>query len=142
MTELAANPLLDTTAPPRFADVVPEHVIPAIRTLLAELTDELERVEAAAAPSWDAVVEPITRITERLSFAWGIVGHLMGVRNSDALREAHETVQPEVVAFYIRLGQSRPLYRALKALETSSAWAALDGAQQRIVARAGARRAS
>jgi oligopeptidase A len=129
----ASNPLLDTTAPPRFADIGPEHVVPGIRALLADLDGELERAEAAAAPSWDAVAEPITRLTERLAFAWGTVGHLMGVRNSDALREAHQTVQPEVVAFYIRLGQSKPLYRALKALETGPDWPALDGAQQRIV---------
>ena len=133
VTDTATNPLLDPTAPPRFMDITPEHVVPGIRTLLAELAAELDRVEAAAAPSWDAAVEPITRITERLSLAWGTVGHLMGVRNSDALREAHQTVQPEVVAFYIRLGQSKALYHALKGLETGAGWAALDGAQQRIV---------
>src|SRR5262245_8887203 len=104
-----------------------------MRALLADLGAELDRLEASAAPAWDAVVEPITRMTDRLALAWGTVGHLMGVRNSDALRTAHETVQPEVVAFSIRLGQSKPIYRALKEIEAGDAWAALDGTQRRIV---------
>ena len=133
VTDTAANPLLETTAPPRFTGITPEHVVPGIRTLLTELNAQLELAEEAAAPSWATTVEPITRINERLSLAWGTVGHLMGVHNSDALRAAHQTVQPEVVAFYIRLGQSKPLYKALKALETAPEWATLDGGQQRIV---------
>ena len=128
------NPLLHPTTPPRFDLITPEHVVPAVRALLADLGADLDRLEASAAPTWDAVVEPITSMTDRLSLVWGTVGHLMGVRNSDALRTAQETVQPEVVAFSIRLGQSTPIYRALKGLESGEAWAALDDTQRRIVA--------
>src|SRR5262245_9360964 len=127
------NPLLIPTAPPPFDAITPEHVVPGMRTLLAELGTELDRLEASAAPGWDAVVEPITRITDRLALAWGTVGHLMAVRNSDALREAHATVQPEVVAFYIRLGQSKPLYQSLKAIQTGEGWTGLAPTQRRIV---------
>jgi len=127
------NPLLHPTAPPRFDLITPEHVVPAVRALLADLGADLDRLEASVAPTWDAVVEPITSMTDRLSLVWGTVGHLMGVRNSDALRAAQETVQPEVVAFSIRLGQSTPIYRALKGLESGDAWAALDDTQRRIV---------
>jgi oligopeptidase A len=130
----AENPLLHPTTPPRFDLITPEHVVPAVRALLADLGADLDRLEASAAPTWDAVVEPITSMTDRLSLVWGTVGHLMGVRNSDALRTAQETVQPEVVAFSIRLGQSTPIYRALKGLESGEAWAALDDTQRRIVA--------
>ncbi len=133
MTDIEPNPILDPEAPPHFEDIRPEHVVPALRALLHHVRLDLERLEAGAAPSWDAVVEPITRITDRLGLAWGTVGHLMAVRNSDALREAHATMQPEVVAFFIRLGQSKPIYRALKELQTADAWATLDGAQRRIV---------
>ena len=133
MKDTSENPLLERTAPPPFARVTADVVVPGMRTLLAELGGELDRLEAAAAPSWDAVVEPLTRITDALSLAWGTVGHLMGVRNSDALRRAHEAVQPEVVAFFIRMGQSKPIYRALKAMRAGEAWTSLDAAQQRIV---------
>jgi oligopeptidase A len=55
------------------------------------------------------------------------------VRNSDALRAAYEAVQPDVVAFGLRQGQSRPIYEAVVALREGEAFARLDPAQQRIV---------
>jgi len=127
------NPLLVEGALPRFDLVRPEHVVPGIRTLLGELDGELVRIEQHAGPDWERVVAPLERLNDRLSLAWGTVGHLMGVKNSDALRTAHETVQPEVVTFSLRVGQSQPIYRALKELRDGPGWASLDAAQQRIV---------
>ena len=128
-----ANPLLDGSAPPSFERIAPDVVVPGMRALLADLGATLDRLEADAAPNWETVVDPLTRITDTLSLAWGTVGHLMGVRNSDDLRRAHEEVQPEVVAFFIRMGQSKPIYHALKAVRAGEAWTSLDAAQQRIV---------
>lgn len=127
------NPLLDTSGPPRFAEILPEHVVPGMRALLAELGQALDALEASAEPTWDGVIEPLERIGDRLARVWGTVGHLLAVRNSPALREAHEAVQPEVVAFSLRLGQSRPVYRALEALRASGEWPHLDAARRRIV---------
>ena len=125
------NPLLDPPDLPRFDLIRPEHVVPAIQSLLAALDADLTALEAAASPEWNAVVVPLERMTDRLGRTWGAVGHLMGVRNSEALREAHRTVQPEVVAFSMRLGQSRPLYHAFKALRDEAR--GLDATQRRIV---------
>jgi oligopeptidase A len=129
-----ANPLLIQGGLPRFDLITPAHVVPGIRTLLAELEGEFAVIEQQAAPWWAGVVEPLARLNDRVSLAWGTVGHLMGVRNGDALREAYETIQPEVVTFSLRVGQSRPVYRALKELREGPSWAQLDGTQQRIVA--------
>jgi oligopeptidase A len=57
----------------------------------------------------------------------------MGVKNSPELREAHETVQPQVVQFVNKLGQSQPIYNAFKELRNSETWATLESAQQRII---------
>jgi oligopeptidase A len=127
------NPLLDRSGLPRFDLITPEHVVPGIRELLGELAAELTRIEEVATPTWAGVVEPIERLGDRLSVAWGTVGHLMGVKNSDALRTAQETVQPEVIVFSMRLGQSKPIYQALKTLRDGTEWASLDATQQRIV---------
>ena len=58
-----------------------------------------------------------------LGTRWGVVGHLLGVRNSTELRAAHEAVQPEVVVFALRLAQSKPVFDALAELEKSAAFA-------------------
>ena len=129
----AGNPLLDDRGLPRFADIRAEHVEPGVRALLGELERELDALERNVAPTWAGVVEPLERISDRLGTRWGIVGHLLGVKDDPALRAAHEAVQPDVVRFGIRLSQSRPLYEALVALQRGPASAALEPAQRRIV---------
>ncbi len=128
------NPLLDRSTLPRFDQITAEHVVPGIQALLAELLDELTRIESSAVPTWAALVEPLEELGDRMSVAWGMVGHLLGVRNSEALRSAHDAVQGDVVAFWMRVGQSKPIYHALEALRDGSDWAALDPTQRRIVA--------
>jgi oligopeptidase A len=127
------NPLLLGSGLPPFEAIKPDHVVPAITQLLAELDEELARLEVNVQPTWSGLVEPLDRLVERLTWSWGIVGHLMGVKNSPELREAHETVQPLVVQFFNKLNQSQPLYKAFKVLRASDAWASLESAQQRIV---------
>ncbi|OKH16388.1 peptidase M3 [Fischerella major NIES-592] len=130
------NPLLKGAGLPDFANIKPEHVVPAFNQLLAELEQELTKLEADVQPSWSGLVEPLEKITERLNWSWGVVNHLMGVKNSPQLREAFETVQPQVVQFSNKLSQSQPIYNAFKALGASKAWDSFDSAQRRIVAAA------
>lgn len=127
------NPLLRPALLPRFDRIRPEHVVPAMQQLLPDLEAELQQLEAQLQPTWQGLVEPLERLTDRLSVTWGVVGHLMGVQNSDALRQAYQTVQPDVVQFSMRLGQSPAIYQGLKALQASPAWSAYDPAQRRIV---------
>ena len=124
------NPLLHHHGLPRFDAVGPEHVEPGMTRLLAELETELSELEAQVQPSWPGLVEPLERLQDRLNLAWGTVNHLLGVRNSPALRAAHEAVQPAVVAFGIRLAQSRPLYEAFVRLREQGG---LSPAQRRLV---------
>jgi oligopeptidase A len=128
-----ANPLLRPTPLPRFDEIRPEHVEPAMSALLAELTCELERLEAGVKPTWEALVEPLERIGDRMELVWGPVGHLMAVKNSPELRKAYEAVQPSIIAFFTRMGQSRPIYDALCALRDSPQWKTLDPARHRVV---------
>lgn len=37
--------------------------------------------------------------------AWGVVNHLLGVKNSEDLRQAHQTVQPQVVEMMTAVGE-------------------------------------
>lgn len=130
---ISENSLLKGSGLPPFANITPELVVPAFKVLLAELDQELSTLEANVKPTWSSLVEPRDRLTERLNWSWGVVNHLMGVKNSPELREAYETVQPQVVQFFNKLGQSQPIYNAFKALQASERWKTLDSAQQRIV---------
>ncbi|MEQ9553112.1 MAG: M3 family metallopeptidase [Coleofasciculus sp. G3-WIS-01] len=127
------NPLLRGKGLPPFDQIEPKHVVPAITQLIAELQQELAALEEKVTPTWDGLVEPLEALTERLRWSWGIVGHLMGVKNSPELREAYETVQPKVVQFINTLNQSQPLYKAFKTLRDGDEWRSLEPAQKRIV---------
>ena len=130
---MGANPLHAAGALPRFDEIETSHVVPGIRALLETLEGELAALESDLEPTWSGLVERLEAMSDRLGYAWGLVGHLMGVKNSDALREAHAEVQGEVIAFGLRLAQSRPIYEGLEALAASAGFAGLEPAQQRIV---------
>ena len=132
-TTAETNPLLQSSVFPRFDLIRPEHVVPAMQQLLTELEAALQQLEAQAQPTWEGLVEPLERLTDCLNVTWGTVGHLMGVKNSEELRQAHQAVQPDVVQFSMRLGQSPAIYQGLKALKASPTWLSCDPAQQRIV---------
>jgi oligopeptidase A len=136
-----SNPLLLAGELPRFEEIQAEHVEPAMRRVLEDQATALEALEQTLAsateagrePEWASLVDPLEHIGDALTSVWGVVGHLMGVKNSDALRSVFEAVQPEVVAFGLRLAQSRTIYDGLQALRDSQAWGRLEQAQQRIL---------
>lgn len=128
------NPLLDFSGLPRFDDVQPDHVAPAIRQLLGEYRDLIQVLEKPESPStWDGYMQPMIDTGERLSRAWGIVGHLHSVNDVPAWREAYNGMLPEVSAFYAELGQNLALFAKVKALAASAEYAALSPARRRII---------
>jgi oligopeptidase A len=127
------NPLLIGKGLPPFDQIKPEQVVPAMTEVLQELEAKLTDVEANLAPTWEGLVLPLTEIEERLGWTWGIVGHLMGVKNSPELRQAYEEIQPEVVKFINRFSQSQALYKGFKQIRDSETWDTLEPAQKRIV---------
>jgi oligopeptidase A len=131
--DVRQNPLLKHGRLPRFDDVGPDHVVPGIRALIEELEVDLQAIEADIEPTWSGLIEPLEAMSERFGFAWGLVGHLMGVKNGDALRKAFSEVQGEVIAFGLRQAQSRVIYDGLVALQSSREFAQLAPAQKRIV---------
>ncbi|MDG2615290.1 M3 family metallopeptidase [Thermoleptolyngbya sichuanensis XZ-Cy5] len=133
MIATTANPLLVGKGLPPFDQIRPEHVVPAMTELLAKATDALTHLETNTKPTWEGLIEPLEALTEPVFWAWGVVNHLMGVKNSPELREAQEAMQPEVVKFGMRVSQSKPLYEGYKAIRNSAAWGTLSEAQQRII---------
>lgn len=130
---LEENPLLQEGPFPRFDAVEPKHVCPGMRALLQQLENDLAELERTVQPTWPGLVEPLEKIVDRLTVVWGVVNHIKSVKDSEDLRSAIEEVQPEKVTFQLRLGQSKPIFNAFKAIQESPLWETLSEAQKRIV---------
>ena len=93
------NPLLDFSGLPKFAEIRPEHVTPAIEQLLNESQQLVERLLAdTAEPSWENFIQPLDSGLERLSRAWGQVAHLHHVVSKPELRDAYNAIGLHSVA--------------------------------------------
>ena len=124
------NPLLDTTGLPRFADIRPEHVAPAIDELLVGANAALERATSdAVAADYDALSAVLDVATERLGRVWGAVGHLHAVADTPALRAAYTESLPKVTEFHTRMGSDERLFAKYKTVKAGPGSAALNPAR-------------
>jgi oligopeptidase A len=134
MTTPIANPLLDFSGLPRFAEFKPEFVTPAVDQLLADCRAAVERAMDAATPAeWEAFVSPLDDANEKLGRAWGQVSHLHSVMDSPELREVYNANLPKITIYFAELGQNEALFGKFKALAASTGFAALNTAQKKIV---------
>ncbi|MBI3576139.1 MAG: oligopeptidase A [Gammaproteobacteria bacterium] len=129
------NPLLDISGLPRFAAIRPEHVKPALDSLLADNRRALEQLLASVTQcSWDNFAQPIEDMKERLARMWSPVSHLNGVLNSDALRAVYNENLPRLSEYYTELAQDERLYAGYKAIAAAPDYAQLTTAQKKIIA--------
>ena len=128
------NPLLDFTGLPRFAEIRPEHVAPAVQQLLAENRALVARLLLdVIVPTWDNFMQPLDDANERLSRAWGQVGHLNAVMNNPELREVYNANLPKVTQYYAELGQNLDLFNKVKAIRNAPEFAGLSAARKKII---------
>ncbi|MFB9125514.1 oligopeptidase A [Paraburkholderia dipogonis] len=131
------NPLLDFSDLPRFGEIRPEHVTPALDVLLADAAAAVERAAQPITPaSWADVVEPVERATEPLSRAWSVVGHLNAVADTPELRAVYGENLPRVTEFWSSVGQNLALYEKYKALNASADFESLTGERKKILGNA------
>ena len=115
------NPLLDFSDLPLFDRVQPEHVAPAVDTLIAEADTALNTVTQPDFPAqWKDIARVLDVATERLSRAWGTVSHLNGVADTPELRAAYNAALPRVTDFWTRLGADERLYAKYKAIDVAT----------------------
>src|ERR1700694_2909225 len=127
-----SNPLVDFSGLPRFADLKPEHVTPAVDQLLAEGRSAVAAA-VQAGPSWDAFVAPLEDANERIGRAWGQVAHLHAVLDSPVLREVYNANLPKLSQYWTELGQNAALFEKYKALRDSAEFVQLSKARRKIV---------
>ena len=133
-TEISANPLLYFSGLPRFDQVQPAHVTPAMDSLLGAGRELLESLAASQdAPTWVNFARPLEDMEEHIGRAWSQVSHMNAVVNSPELREAYNENLPKLTAFYADLSQDERLYARFRALHASTEFATLNSAQRKIV---------
>lgn len=126
------NPLLNQQNLPAFTMIKPEHVEPAIDSLLATHRQQIsELLETTTQPTWMSLIEPLDEWDDELERAWSPVSHMNAVVNSDELREAYNACLPKLSEFATEMGQNEALYNAYKALADSNE--ELDDGQRKVL---------
>ncbi|MBO9493683.1 oligopeptidase A [Thalassotalea sp. G20_0] len=128
------NPLLESSELPPFSKILPEHVKPAIESIIADNEKALAALLASGAGTgWHSLQEPLDQLDDRLGQAWSPVGHMNAVVNSEALRDAYNGCLPLLSEYSTRLGQNRQLFEAYQSLADSEEFNQLDSAQQKVI---------
>jgi oligopeptidase A len=108
-----SNPLLDTSSLPRFGDIAPEHVIPALTQLIADHRQRLdELLSTTPDPDFDTLVAPLEDMEHELSRVWSPVSHLQGVLESREWRDAYNEALPLLTEYGTELSQNARLQQA------------------------------
>ncbi len=128
------NPLLNLSGLPPFSRILPEHVEPAIDSILADNRLQLEKILAGGAPfTWENLIYPLEVMEDRLSRAWSPVSHMNSVVNNEALRDAYNTCLTKLSQYSTEMGQNQKLFEAFRDLATGPYYESLDEAQKKII---------
>lgn len=131
---LENNPLLHFSGLPKFNELKPEHVSPAIDYLLVNARQTIETLATSTETvTWENYASKLEDIEERLSRAWSQVGHVNAVVNSLEMREAYNDNLSKLTDFYADLSQDERLYAKYRTLRNSQQFDALTDTQKKIV---------
>ena len=136
------NPLLvppSLDALPDFDRIRPEHAEPAIDAVLTEARARLETLLAQAdQPGWDArweaLIDPLEEVNDRISRVWGPISHLFGVTSTAEWRKAFNACLPKLTTYSLEVAQNERLLRAYERLAQSPAFAGFSAARKKVIA--------
>jgi len=119
---------------PKFNEIKPEHVSPALDTLLNEGKQTIAALATSTDdPTWQNFALKLEDLDEKISRAWSQVSHMNSVVNSPELREAYNENLAKLTDFYSDLAQDERLYAKYRAIQNSPDFAKLNSAQQKII---------
>ena len=111
---------------PDWAGFTPEFAEAELPRLLDDAEKAVGTVESltsggdAASPLYEDFVWALDDATRGLWRCWGMVSHMLGVMNSEKWRKVEEAWQPKIVAFSLRVSQSKILHEIAKSLLNGS----------------------
>lgn len=107
------NPLLDTSSLPRFGEIGPHHVLPAIEQLISKHRQQLDALlDEQLDPDFESLVVPLELMEHQLSRVWSPVIHLQSVLGSRDWRDAYNQALPLLTEHGTEISQNARLQRA------------------------------
>jgi oligopeptidase A len=126
------NPLLSLERPFAFSKITAEHLLPAVRQHIQKTEAALSAINAER-PTYASTLGALEAATEPLELCHGIIEHLESVATTPELREAYNTIQPELTALWSSIPLRENLFRALLAFAETSEAGALDPTRRRLL---------
>ena len=105
---------------PNWAEFTPAKAAADLPRQLAAAEARVSEIEKNKINSYNGLVPAINDATRELNLTWGMLSHMTSVMNSDEWRKVEEELQPKMVEFGLRMGQSKPIYEAAKRLLAAS----------------------
>lgn len=131
---MSSNPLLQFTGFPKFNEIKPAHVSPAIDRLITEGRALVEKLATSnETPTWDNFARLLEDHSEKLNRAWSQVGHMNAVVNSPELREVYNDNLAKLTDYGSDISQDERLYKKFKAIQSSADFSNLSPTQQTII---------
>ncbi len=129
-----SNPLLHLAGLPKFNEIKPEHISPAIDNLLTEGRALVESLASSQdAPTWNNFALKLEDHSDKISRAWSQVSHMNAVVNSPKLRESYNENLSKLTDYGSDISQDERLYLKYKAIQASADFTKLTSAQQKII---------
>ena len=115
-----SNPLLEKGVEdagyqlPKFSEIEPEHVEPAVMRVLEDNREQIESLLAQSANhqiNFETGILPLEELGDRLHHVWAPISHLHAVTNSPGLREAYNKCLPALSRYHTELSQDERLFK-------------------------------
>jgi oligopeptidase A len=131
---MSDNPLLSVQFQIPFDRILPGHVEPGIRELIAQAQQRIDRIVADSSErTYENTMIALESATANLDYALGVVRHLESVATTPELRAAWNAVEPAASAFYSQISLNDGLWKQLKRLAETPEAKALRGTRRRFL---------
>lgn len=128
------NPLSEPFELPPFSHIQPEHIEPAVESVIAHCKANIDQVVAAGGPySWDNLELKLDDADDRLNRVWSPISHLNSVKSSPEWRQAHDQCLPALSEYGTWVGQHKGLFSAYQQLADSEAYQTLKPEQRKVI---------
>ncbi|MDO6719692.1 oligopeptidase A [Psychrosphaera sp. 1_MG-2023] len=132
----SSNPLLSNFDLPPFSQIQPQHIKPAVESLLDSCKKSIEQVVQLPTQTWQTLVVDIDKVSDQFGRAWSPISHINSVLSSDEWREAYESCLPIISEYSTWVGQHKGLFDAYYAYSQSDEFAKLSTPQKKVITNA------